>query len=170
MFVHSIANGDMYAKSFIGILPKYKYAHLISINGIDEPTLTDEQIEKLIKHNIHIENSYVFDDINYYNLSEDDKEYIAKKGYIICDAKMAKGLADDISNFMVSDADLLVVHCHAGISRSGATAAVAAFLAGWKCNDFVMNNKHIYPNKYIADLILKELGLDVDDFDKWLKS
>jgi predicted protein tyrosine phosphatase len=56
----------------------------------------------------------------------------------------------------LKEIDTLVIHCHAGVSRSG---AVGVFLAKYLNVDFEKfkeENKNISPNEYILDLLMEE--------------
>jgi len=70
----------------------------------------------------------------------------------------------------------LVVHCHAGISRSGAVGAFACDYCGLNFNEFISKNSQIQPNPHVTRVLRTEakmnptFGTDIDSNDRmWLE-
>lgn len=57
----------------------------------------------------------------------------------------------------MKDRDTLIVHCHAGISRSGAVGQFAADFYGIDYKEFRNTNPHIHPNTAVTR-ILRDLN------------
>ena len=55
---------------------------------------------------------------------------------------------------------VLVAHCAAGISRSGAVGTFAVDYAGLKYIDFKEENRQVFPNPHVLRLLRKEAGMD----------
>lgn len=53
--------------------------------------------------------------------------------------------------------DLLLVHCHAGICRSGAVAAFAQFYCQTDFNMFLKDNPNIQPNHWVEEKLYEAL-------------
>jgi len=62
----------------------------------------------------------------------------------------------------IKDRDTLIVHCHAGISRSGAVGQFAADYFGLDYKEFRNLNPHIHPNSTVTR-ILRELAREQED-------
>ncbi|MBQ8997199.1 MAG: dual specificity protein phosphatase family protein [Clostridium sp.] len=72
-----------------------------------------------------------------------------------------KGLKDFIDNNMDS-VDEIVVHCHAGVSRSAACASAIARYIG--VNDlFIWSSSDYMPNRLVFSCTIGELGVDLDE-------
>ena len=107
-----------------------------------------------------------FDDIAYYK--EDwEMEYvndlIRSRGYKYITDKQVKEIADFLNAIDVNRGKDLIIHCDAGISRSGAVGLVAdkKFNVGRDAHmRFRLTNSHIRPNPYayakLAELVLGE--------------
>lgn len=76
------------------------------------------------------------------------------------DFKELKGFIDKYKNKV----DEIVVHCHAGISRSSATAsAICKYL---NIDDgFIWDSFMYHPNRLVLKLALEELGVSINDND-----
>ena len=57
------------------------------------------------------------------------------------------------------DEHILVVHCDAGISRSGAVATVAAEMYNIPWQEFLNQNPYLRPNSYIRSVLRETAGL-----------
>lgn len=170
MAIHSMANEDYYALSAYHSLPASDRIRLISINGSDEPPLDDNQISVLkSKYKFISVDSYVFDDKG----GGIWEAIIKRKGLdreksVPFDGDMAISIMSKIDIFNESDSDeLLVVHCHAGISRSGAIGSIVAFYLNLDNEEFKDMNPNIDPNKHIMRVMLKEIGRSESSFHTW---
>jgi predicted protein tyrosine phosphatase len=170
MAVHSLANDDFYAPSVVASLPVASSIRLISINGSDEQLLTGEQQETLkLRHNFTSISSYVFDDIG----GDIWEAIVKRKGadrsrFVVFGSDMATSIMSSIDVFNESaDDELLVIHCHAGISRSAAVGCAVAFHLGLDNREFIDMNPNIDPNKHILGVMLKEIGRSETSFNIW---
>ncbi len=69
-------------------------------------------------------------------------------------AKMVVNFVDKYKNI----ADGCLIHCSAGVSRSG---AIATFINEYLNRDneqFLLDNPHIYPNQFVLNLLKKQIN------------
>lgn len=74
----------------------------------------------------------------------------------LCQPDHAKKIVDFIKKAHAdaeNGKDILLVNCHAGISRSGATAEFTADYCNLNLQEFIKTNPHIYPNKFVLNLL-----------------
>ena len=175
MAVHSLANDDRYAPSVLASFPENDGIRLISLNGYDEPFLTERQQSILRKkHNFTFINSYRFDDIG----GDIWESIVKRKG--IDRSKFIEfndEIANEIKSLIISSyepfihwvevRELLVVHCHAGISRSAAIGSAIAFYLGLDYLNFSQMNTNIDPNKFILAKMLNAFGVSNEQFNEW---
>ena len=177
MAVHSLANDDYYSKSVLASLPEHSSIRIISINGYDEPFLTEAQIDNLRRnHRVSFIHSMRFDDIG----GEIWESIVNRKGidrsqFVYFDEDMAKSIIDFIGNYEPTalcelEDELLIVHCHAGISRSSAVGSAIACKLKLSSVDFRNENPNIDPNKYILAGMLKALDISPTEFSLWRSS
>jgi predicted protein tyrosine phosphatase len=169
MAIHSMASLDFWGNVHANSLPKYKKAILISLNGNDEEFLTPEQITTL-KDSYRIDNvlSLRFDDIGGYIW----ESIVTRKGLDRSKfIHMTESDANQITEFIKdTDADLLIVHCHAGISRSSAIGSAIACDLDLPSSDFLELNPNIEPNPIILDIMLRALERSKTSYNIWLSS
>lgn len=168
MAVHSLANEDFYEASVLASLPKADNYYLISINGSDEDLLTVSQIEKLKSKGFKDIVSFKFDDIGG-DIWEDivRRKNLDRNRFIEFNEDIASNMAEKFIHDSNSEDELLVVHCHAGISRSGAIGAAFAYHFGITSDSFATMNPNIDPNKFILTKMLHSLGHSVEEFSVW---
>lgn len=66
-----------------------------------------------------------------------------------------------ISHFAKKEENInLIIHCHAGISRSGAIGVFANDFLGLKYEDFKQENPHVLPNSKVLRELNKVIWLD----------
>lgn len=98
---------------------------------------------------------------------ENEQTKRLKEQIIVFDRGHAKKVIDFVTKLQIEPQKrLLVVHCHAGISRSG---AVGLFINRYlKLNDklFRQDNPYILPNAYILSTLMEMSGLN-DDYEAW---
>ena len=171
MAIHSLANDDFYAPAVLAVLPNNVPLRLISINGYDEPLLTDEQVSNLkTKYGFVSVDSYIFDDVG----GEIWESIVKRKGvdrslFKVFDESVAKDIVSLVDGMKNDDKELLIIHCHAGISRSAAIGSTIAFHLRLDSNDFIDMNPNVDPNKHIMSVMLKELGHSDVSFKSWYK-
>lgn len=96
-----------------------------------------------------------FSDINSISLKMDDKPYV--KLMTDEDAVKIKNYIDSLNKR--DNIDELIIHCHAGVSRSSAVAA--AILKVFNNDDSDIFNAGIYaPNMFVYNKILKVYGME----------
>jgi hypothetical protein len=173
MAVHSLANEDFYEASVLASLPKADNYYLISINGSDEDLLTVSQIEKLKSKGFKGIVSFKFDDIG-----GDIWEAIVRRKNLdrstfieFSETQLDIALnAFDEFDLEPYTNDCLVIHCHAGISRSAAFGAAFAYSRNLDAQEFILMNPNIDPNKFILTKFLKGLGGSMIGYSSWLNN
>lgn len=132
---------------------------LISICTCPEERLiqkTDEQILSTLGCKKHI--TYFFGD--YTNIAywkNAAKE--ANRDIFVFDEEKAKHLISFIDELNSNSEDLsLLVHCDAGISRSGAVGIFTCRYLGLDEKIFRRQNPHIHPNSVVYDILYKVSG------------
>lgn len=50
----------------------------------------------------------------------------------------------------------MIVHCHAGVSRSGAVATFSCDYCGLDYNEFIKGNRFIMANPHVLDVLRKK--------------
>ena len=133
--------------------------HLISIHGDSKKFLTDKNVEALKKLGMLGCLSLEFWDIT------DDKDCLESMDhhgykYILFDKEMAKQTVDFLERRKLEAGDhVLVLHCDAGISRSGAVAEFAAEFFGITTETFEKENPYLRPNPFVRRLLRESAGL-----------
>jgi len=79
---------------------------------------------------------------------------------VIFDRKHARDIIDFITeaNKLLADS-ALVLHCHAGISRSGAVATFACDFIGLDYVEFIRYNSNIFANPHVLRTLREEAGM-----------
>ena len=77
--------------------------------------------------------------------------------------------AEEVITFinLIKDAEedaVLVVHCDAGVSRSGAVGTFVCDYLGLDYNEFMSENKGIMPNPYVLKLLRETAGMNSYSF------
>lgn len=80
--------------------------------------------------------------------------------------KMAQQIIQFLNKLKEKDIKLLIIHCDAGVSRSGAVGIFACRYLGMDEKEFRKEHRFIGPNTLIYDLLIKESGMR-DDYQKW---
>lgn len=166
---------EYYIPSVLASLPPNDGIRLVSINGCDEPFLTDDEKKTLReKYNFTYIESYRFDDIG----GEIWESIVKRKNldrskFIYFNEEIAKNICnfclspyEPITHYEESN-ELLIVHCHAGISRSSAVGSAIAYHLGLDSDEFTTMNPNIDPNKFILSGMLSELGYSIFGFNYW---
>lgn len=142
----------------------YKYIpydswYLISIYGDDQSIfLTEKILDKIRDMGCRAHLSLCFLDYSEHeieNLSETDKKMLFNIDH-------AKKIIEFVDSIKDDDDSVIVIHCDAGISRSG---AVGMFLCEYlQCNykDFSRVNPQIRPNSYVLRLLKKESQIEIN--------
>ena len=144
----------------------YKEWNLISIYSPTQPPLfldpeislykslpIDEKLKNMQDKGCKYTLSLAFDDILPKQIEKSDK-------YVIFNEKHAQktlDFLDDIHND--KDSAALVIHCHAGISRSGAIA----YFASQKYN-INFEDPYIYPNSWVLELLCQTNRFVINPF------
>lgn len=180
MAVYSLTDPqyDYFVPSILADLPPNDGIRLISINGSNERFLTQAE-EKILRdqYNFTFIRSYRFDDID-----GDIWESIVKSrnidrsSFILFNDEMARDICDfalstyePVAHYEESD-ELLIVHCHAGISRSSAVGSALAYHWNLDPEVFASMNPNIDPNKSILTQMLETLGHSKVGFNSWRNS
>lgn len=121
------------------------WALISIIESVERPLLNPQRELILSQLNCKAILKLIFSDI---------KPSYNHKDEILFNKNHAKQIISFVNN--LKEIDTLVIHCHAGVSRSG---AVGVFLAKYLNVDyerFKKENKNIFPNEYILDLLMEE--------------
>ena len=140
---------------------QYCYApwSLVSIHGDSRKFLTPENVSKLKELGMRDSLSQEYWDIT------DDPELVAqlkiyKPQYILFSQEQAKEVVAFLSKLKDDPIDqILICHCDAGISRSGATGAFACQFFGLDYNEFSEDNPMIHPNRMVLRMLREAAGL-----------
>lgn len=130
---------------------------LISIDSFDSYiNITKDQ--EIILNNIDCKNilKLVFDDIVVENYN--CKLFSKEDAKLIID--FAKSLEDNI--------ETIIIHCHAGICRSGAVALFLNSFLNLNFDEFKKENPYIYPNPFILNTLENISGIKVNVEPFWL--
>jgi len=141
-------------KLYLGLIGKW---NLISIHGSHEKFLTSEIVEKL--HKIGMDCSMSFD---FWDITESEVESLEQQGqkYVLfnkTDARRIVGMLQEIKE--QEEDSVLIIHCHAGISRSGAVGVFATEFFGYDYREFMLDNPQVAPNSMILRILREESGI-----------
>lgn len=90
----------------------------------------------------------------------------SRKNIILFEQQHARTIIDFIDEIK-NNVDELVVHCHAGISRSGAVGLFICRYLQLDENEFRQLNAGIGPNFYILSVLNEESGINVGYVEFW---
>jgi len=160
VMVHSrMLMEDVAAK--IRILP-YDRWYLVSIYGDDKEFLTP-----IVKNRLHEMGCRGFLSLEFWDVTPGVKESAMKHDskkwadMIVFSEYQAKQVVNFVKQIHEQKEDcVLVAHCTAGISRSGAVGAFAVDYAGLKYLDFKEENHQIFPNPHVLRLLRKVSGMN----------
>jgi len=102
-----------------------------------------------------------FDDIT-------DKDLGKMGGHILFDRLIACQIISFIDTLKAAYINTLLIHCDAGISRSGAVGVFACRYLGLNEDKFRSLNTNIQPNQYVYDLLYQESGMKKAYENFWL--
>ncbi len=136
------------------LFKKPKKLAIISICSYKRDILFTEAVKKQMDCENII--SFVFAD-----LTEADYKVSPSltKTYPRFNVKMAHDIIEFINNIKEKDIKLLLIHCDAGISRSGAVGVWAIRYLGMDENIFRKEHPYIGPNTLVYDTLSKVSGL-----------
>ena len=139
------------------VSPPDKPWALISINDtLEDPLINDKRFHNLPTVGCLKAYSVVFSDIT-------AKEYERFDARTQSEVTLfTRKHAGEIIDFLkkLDEAEVLVVHCAAGISRSGAVGAFASRFLGINHREFYSKNFRIHPNYHILSLLNEVSGMD----------
>ena len=120
---------------------------LLSINGFDEPFLVEgKSLRNMEKSGLEMVMSIRFDDIKG---MEYEKIKVVHPKIILFNEGHAKKIIEFIDLLQrKQEPTLLLIHCSAGVSRSG---AVATFVSEYLSVPF--SDEYILPNSYILEIL-----------------
>jgi len=145
----------------------YKKWHLISIyGGWDDVLLTPDS--KAIMMHFGLQDGI---SLNFWDITPSSYTRI-KKRYpeaILFHQTLAKIIVDFIEQLHKSEEDTnLIIHCTAGISRSGAVGTFASDYIGNSYDDFISDNPYVMANPYVLRILKRVSGI-VPDFGSYDK-
>jgi len=140
----------------IKVLSKNMFDKFCLLNGINDSSVNESFTDYafISIHNTKDDYVYTFkqDHENVINLTFDDvEEDIIKKSAFAMTENQAKILYE----FMIkhSDKNTFLIHCTAGISRSGAVGTFIANYFNVDMNTFKLDNPYILPNSHVSKLL-----------------
>jgi len=142
---------------------KFPYDHwyLISIYGGEKEFTTDKNIP-ILKDMGCVDMC----SLNFWDITDKDYPKVAAHfpDVILFNKGHAKKIID-ILNVAQKDIEdsVLVVHCSAGISRSGAVGTFACDFCNLDYNEFIKANPYIMANQHVLSLLRKVSGMTFSD-------
>ena len=135
-------------------LPIDKSWALISIFGTcgDDILIQDKHHDILKKFNCKDWMSVCFDDITDKTLEGIEEDNAYYKDLVLIDTVQAKLIVEFLDR-VKENCEVLVVHCAAGISRSGAVGLFACRYFGLDENDYRGSHPFIHPNFYVVSVL-----------------
>ena len=133
--------------------------NLISIHGSHEPLLNPELIKKL--KGVGMQSCLSF---NFWDITESDVEELTKQGqdYVLFNTGHSNQIIEMFNTIKNSNEDsTLIIHCHAGISRSGAVGIFATDFFDYDFWTFRRDNPNVSPNYMILRMLRNDAGLNL---------
>jgi predicted protein tyrosine phosphatase len=129
----------------------HKYWHLISISCPDTPTQVNSLINERTAGVLKLQGCNKVLSLQFDDITEKKYEDCLSQGkkYTLFSHKQAEEVIDFIKELQNEQKDSdLVIHCDAGISRSG---AIAQFVSDFLKIPFL--DSHIHPNSYVRRML-----------------
>jgi len=133
---------------------------VVSIVDPEEEPIFEEDTERIIT-------------VRFHDLDPDwpvDPERDPRPSYVFMSEEDAKRIVDHVVRFHEHPERWeCLVHCMAGVSRSGAVGTFIQRVAGIPAEHFLTQNTGLHPNRYVLKLLMRELsnrgwaGLDGHD-------
>ena len=155
--IYNRFNMEMFAR---GQRFPYSYWYLISIHSGD--ILVTPHVRKAFEE-IGCQGIM---SLEFWDITPTDRHTVLREhpDAIMFDESHAKKIIKFIKRVQEDKKDsTLVIHCHAGISRSGATGTFACDYCGLDYNAFLKINPDLNPNAYVLSMLKREAGM-VPDF------
>jgi len=137
--------------------------YLISIYGQGKLFLTPPNIENLKTKGLINCLSLEFDDLTdkqYNNMSENYPIEFKRHNFKLFNEDQAREVIKFLDQSVAEDA-ILVVHCDAGVSRSGAVGLFATIYLNLNEKDFWKNNS-VWPNEYVLRVLKSVSGIGIN--------
>ncbi len=134
----------------------YKYWYLISIHS------GDILVSPLIRRVFEKMGCKALLSMEFWDISSDAKGPTMKEypDAVVFDEKHAARIINFIDKIQKDNKDsTLVVHCHAGISRSGAVGTFACDYCGLNYLEFIDNNPRIQANSHVLRTLREVAGM-----------
>jgi predicted protein tyrosine phosphatase len=144
---------------------------LISIVGKDEDHLTDSQIKILKSKGLKDILQLRFDDLDGEIFEKILAKYKARGDDI--DREKFIWFNDDHAEAIIEfaerhrDIDRMIVHCHAGVSRSAACGCFCSEMYGIPAEIIYNDHPNIQPNKHVLRKLYECANRDFNDYLKW---
>lgn len=156
----------------IGKTPKNKWI-LISISSQKKDKMIKDGYteNQLLKWGCLDWISLIFDDItktNYDKIKETYPHSNKMNNIKLFSKKDAKLIINFIKKYKDNKEKLtLIIHCQAGISRSGAIGWFSCKFLELNKSKFLQQNQHLYPNRYILYMLESLYKIDLTDEDEY---
>lgn len=141
--------------------------YLISIHTDDDPLLTDVNQNVFKEMGCRSAISLKFWDITDTDAARISQQHGAqaekfKKDMVLFSTEQAKTVIGFLSSCNQDDENdgILIVHCDAGVSRSGAVGTFAVDFFNLSYEDFIKANPYLRPNYYVLRILRKMAGMD----------
>jgi predicted protein tyrosine phosphatase len=145
---------------------------LISIVGKDEDHLTDSQIKILKSKGLKDILQLRFDDLDGEIFEKILAKYKARGDDI--DREKFIWFNDDHAESIIefaerhrNDQGNVIIHCHAGVSRSSGIGCALAEMYGIPAATIFNDHPNIQPNKHVLRIIYKQAGRNFNDYVEW---
>jgi len=90
-----------------------------------------------------------------------------KRQYKLFDKNDAIQIINFVNKIQQKDIPMLIIHCHAGISRSGAVGLFVTRYLGLDEIEFRQNNPRIMPNFHVLNILNVESGINKSYVQFW---
>lgn len=140
--------------------------HLISISSSRSECPDREFLRNFKKYGCGSWMTIWFSDLTTDGFEEIKREYPSVKLFATKEARKIIKFVEVLKSRPSPHGDTIIVHCDAGVSRSG---AVADFLCDYLDLDrdkFEMDNRCIFPNQHVLR-VLRRVAVDYYECEKW---
>jgi protein-tyrosine phosphatase len=139
----------------------FKRWYLISIHNDEEDVLLNKEAVNFYK----LLGMVDYLDLKFWDLDKKNYNKIKLKysDASLFNEKKAKAIIKFLSNIKLDLLEAnLVIHCHAGISRSGAVGTFACEYLQLSYLEFIKENPYILANQYVLDILKKVSGIYIN--------
>ena len=125
----------------------YAFISILDVAGLDCEGYFDRDHDNLLT-------------LHFGDYGEPDEDFPPGAGHF--SVKQANKIIDYVEKH--KDKQIMIVHCTAGISRSGAVAAFINDLYGNSYKEFFNDNRQVQPNSYVSRILREQYRKKYPDF------